>query len=267
MTTESIDRDRPALSAAALTRALVRPDGLWRAIMVTPETGSTNADLMAAARGSAPEGLVLIADAQAAGRGRLGRRWVSPPRAALMVSVLLRPSAVPAGRRGWLPLLAGVAVASAVRGAAAVDARLKWPNDVLAGERKLAGILAEQSGDAVVVGIGINVSTRRDELPVTGATSLLLEGAAGIDRDRVARHVLGEFERRYLAWARAPDAGGLRDEYLRLCATLGRVVRVEMPGGQVLSGTAADIDPDGRLLVSTTTSSVAVSAGDVIHVR
>ncbi len=313
MTTEHTDRDRPALSAAALTQALARPGGLWRAITVTAQTASTNADLLAEAGGGAPEGLVLVADAQTAGRGRLGRRWVSPPRAALMFSVLLRPSAVPAGRRGWLALLAGVAVVNGVRGsqearrlgpvkgtfsgtqppqghlhmpppwgaapqdppwrdqgtavAAAVDARLKWPNDVLVGDRKLAGILAEQSGSAIVVGIGINVSTRRDELPVPGATSLLVEGAARADRDLVLRGVLAEFEYWYQAWVADPGSGRLRGEYLRLCATLGRAVRVDLPGGRVISGTASDVDPDGRLVVRTAAGPIAVSAGDVVHVR
>ncbi|HEV3291948.1 MAG TPA: biotin--[acetyl-CoA-carboxylase] ligase, partial [Streptosporangiaceae bacterium] len=104
---------------------------MWREIRVVAETGSTNADLLAEARAGASEGLVLAAEAQTAGRGRLGRRWLSPPGAALTFSVLLRPRGVPPARLGWLPLLAGVAVAAAVTGAAALDTRLKWPNDVL----------------------------------------------------------------------------------------------------------------------------------------
>ena len=135
-------------------------------------TGSTNADLVAGARDGAPEGAVLVAEEQTAGRGRMGRSWLSPPRAALTFSVLLRPTDVPAARRGWLPLLAGVAVATAIRQVSALDAALKWPNDVLLRSGKLAGILAEQSGDAVVVGIGVNVSTARHELPAPAASSL-----------------------------------------------------------------------------------------------
>ena len=100
---------------------------------MTAVTGSTNADLLARAAAGEPEGAVLAAEHQSAGRGRLGRTWTSPPRAALTFSVLLRPSSVPRARLGWLPLLAGVAVAAAVRAVAAVDAQLKWPNDVLAG--------------------------------------------------------------------------------------------------------------------------------------
>src|SRR5208283_1893563 len=146
-------------------------------------TGSTNADLMARALRGAPEGVVLAAEEQSAGRGRLGRTWVSPPRAALTFSLLVRPAAVPPARRGWLPLLAGVAVATAVTAVTGVQTRLKWPNDVLTGYAKLAGILAEAAGDAVVVGVGLNVSTEPGELPPPGpgalpATSLRIAASA-----------------------------------------------------------------------------------------
>ncbi|HEY6276383.1 MAG TPA: biotin--[acetyl-CoA-carboxylase] ligase [Streptosporangiaceae bacterium] len=249
--------------------------GLWREIRLAAETGSTNADLLAEAAAGAAEGLVLTAGAQSAGRGRLGRRWISPPGAALTFSVLLRPRGVPAARLGWLPLLAGVAVAAAVTDAAALDTRLKWPNDVLAGEAKLAGILAESGGGAIVAGAGINVFQRRDELPPT-ATSLLLAApgaapAAGA-RERLLAAVLGHFERWYLAWrdqASPGDAGacGLRREYLRRSATVGRQVTVTLPGGRSLAGQAAGIDPAGQLQVRTATGLVPVSAGDVMHVR
>src|SRR5215469_17975770 len=142
MTSPYARLDRPPLSAAALRRALVRPGELWTAVEVRERTGSTNADVAAAARAGTPEGLVVVAEQQTAGRGRLDRRWESPPRAGLAFSVLLRP-AVPASRLGWLPLLAGVALVEAVRRQAEVDAVLKWPNDLLVDERKCAGILAE----------------------------------------------------------------------------------------------------------------------------
>lgn len=133
---------------------------------MVPQTGSTNADLLEAARAGAAEGLVLVAEEQTAGRGRLGRTWSAPAGAALTFSVLLRPAGVPPTRLGWLPLLTGVAVAAAVRAETGVPASLKWPNDVLVGERKLAGILAEAHSDAVVVGVGLNVTLSRAELPV-----------------------------------------------------------------------------------------------------
>ena len=247
--------------------------GLWSSVDVVVSTGSTNADLLA--RGGL-EGQVLVAQEQTAGRGRMGRSWVSVPGASLTFSVLLRPSSVPPSQRGWLPLLTGVAVASAVRSSAGVDAALKWPNDVLAGDRKLAGILAEQSpdGSAVVVGVGLNVAMREDALPVspTGlpATSLLAQGA-NVDRESLLIEVLRQVERWYLAFRSDPDPvrTGLLDEYRSLCGTLGRAVRVELPAGRVLTGTAEDIDAGGRLLVRAgeATSVTPVSAGDVIHLR
>ena len=156
---------RKPLDAAALRRAALRPGGLWRDVEVAARTGSTNADLLARALRGEPEGVVLAAEEQSAGRGRMGRSWVSPPRAALTFSMLVRPAAVPPARRGWLPLLTGVAVAEAVTSVTGVRAKLKWPNDVLAGPAKLGGILAEASGDAVVVGVGLNVSAGQGELP------------------------------------------------------------------------------------------------------
>jgi len=272
------ENDTPArapLDAAALRRAAVRPGGLWREIEVVQSTGSTNADLLARALHGEPEGAVLAAEEQRAGRGRMGRTWTSPPRAALTFSVLLKP-AVPPARRGWLPLLAGVAVAAAVTEVTGVDTKLKWPNDLLAGDAKLAGILAEAAGDVVVVGIGLNVSTEPAEFPsprpgALPATSLRAAGAATLDRADLLLAILEGFERWYRAWQQAdgdPDRSGLRAGYTRLSATIGRAVRAELPGGQALSGPAAGVDSDGRLLVRVSPGSeVAVAAGDVVHLR
>ena len=171
-----------SLDAAEITARVVRPGGLWREVRVVAETGSTNVDLLAAARVGAAEGTVLVAEAQTAGRGRLGRRWASPPRAGRTFSVLLRPLGVPAALLGWLPLLTGVAAASAVVGAAAADVALKWPNDVLAGGVKLGGILAERAGSAIVVGVGIYVWHQKHEtLRVTSAAVAVTHPAAGCD--------------------------------------------------------------------------------------
>ncbi len=252
--------------------------GLWTALDVVASTGSTNADLLAraAAGAAAPEGQVLVAEEQTAGRGRLGRTWTSVPGASLTFSVLLRPGGVPAARRGWLPLLAGVAVASAVRSVAGVPAVLKWPNDVLVGDRKLTGILAEQSADAaaVVIGIGINVATPAGALPVSPAglraTSLLAEGAP-VAREPLLLAILAELERWYTGFRADPDPvrAGLLGAYRPLCVTLGQQVRVELPVGRFMTGTAQDIDLDGRLLVADGSGNrpLAISAGDVVHVR
>jgi BirA family biotin operon repressor/biotin-[acetyl-CoA-carboxylase] ligase len=262
---------------------------LWREVRVVAETGSTNADLLAVAREGAREGVMLVAEAQTAGRGRMGRRWTSPPRAGLTFSVLLRPYGVPAALLGWIALLTGTAVAAALPTVAAVQPRLKWPNDVLVGGAKLGGILAERSGSAVVVGIGLNVTQHLAELP-EGATSLRLETAAaqegtgpdeapgedgGIPADlrtRVLVAVLTALSQRYLAWRDQfspgdAEASGLRQEYLALCATLGREVTVTLPGGKSISGSADGIDWAGRLEVGTAKGTVPVSAGDVVHLR
>jgi BirA family biotin operon repressor/biotin-[acetyl-CoA-carboxylase] ligase len=276
-TTDALAKDEgrwPVLDAARLNAALASRPGLWREVRVVAETGSTNADLLAEARSGAQEGLVLVAEAQTSGRGRMGRRWVSPPRRSLTFSVLLRPGGVPAGLLGWMPLLAGVAVASALRDTARVDARLKWPNDVLTGDAKLAGILAERWGEAIVVGAGINVFQRRDELAVPTATSLLLAApAAGTDmRERLLTAVLGELAHRYRAWLDQPRPGdadgcGLREEYLRRSGTVGAAVTVMLPGGQHLTGRAVGIDAAGRLEMRTSAGLVRISAGDVVHLR
>lgn len=271
-----------SLDVTAVSAGLVRPGGLWREVRAVAETGSSNADLLAAAAAGAAEGTVLVAEAQTAGRGRLGRRWASPPRTGLTFSVLLRPDTVPAALLGWLPLLAGVAAAASVHAVAAVDATLKWPNDVLAGGRKLGGILAERNGTAVVVGIGINVWQAQADLPPdVGATSLALAsrarttdtaGDAGGLRERLLAVLLGELGRWYESWRdqASPgdaDACGLRQEYLRRCATLGREVAVTMPGTEPVTGTAIGLDRAGRLEIRTSGGPVAVIAGDVVHVR
>jgi BirA family transcriptional regulator, biotin operon repressor / biotin---[acetyl-CoA-carboxylase] ligase len=266
---------RAPLDAAALRSRAVRPDGLWREIEVVESTGSTNADLLARAQQGEAEGTVLAAEEQRAGRGRMGRTWTAPPRAALTFSLLLKP-AVPPARRGWLPLLTGVAVAAAVTRATGVETGLKWPNDLLAADAKLAGILAEAAGDAVVVGIGLNVSTEPAEFPnprpgALPATSLRAAGATALNREDILLAILDGFERWYRAWQQAggdPDRSGLRPEYTRLSATIGRTVRAELPGGQALSGPAVGVDSDGRLLVRVSSGSeVAVAAGDVVHLR
>jgi BirA family transcriptional regulator, biotin operon repressor / biotin---[acetyl-CoA-carboxylase] ligase len=276
------DLDRPPLRVAPLRRALVRDGALWTEVEVRARTGSTNADVLAAARAGAPEGLVVVAEEQVAGRGRSGRVWASPPRAGLTFSVLLRPAGVPSERWGWLPLLTGVALARAIGTASGVAARLKWPNDLLLGAalRKGAGILAEvadpaRDAPALVVGVGLNVTTTTDELPRADATSLMLEGATGTDRDPLLRAMLRELALDYDTWrlhAGDPVASGLRAAYLESCVTLGHGVRVELPartgsGGTSLLGRAVDIDADGRLMVDADGTVHAVAAGDVVHVR
>ncbi|MFJ8024818.1 biotin--[acetyl-CoA-carboxylase] ligase [Streptomyces sp. NPDC096311] len=271
------DLDRPPLNGAALRRALVREGGLWGDVRIVPRTGSTNSDLVALATDEkADEGVVLVAEEQNAGRGRLDRQWTAPARSGLFFSVLLRPTGVPVERWGWLPLLTGVAVATALSRVAGVDTALKWPNDLLVTvggeERKTGGILAERAGnDAVVVGIGINVTLREDELPVPGAGSLALAGATTTDRDTVLRAVLRSLEQWYGKWRDVggdPAASGLQETYAAGCATLGRVVRAELPGDTSITGEAVAVDGDGRLVLATEEGvQQPVGAGDIVHLR
>ncbi len=263
------DLDRPPLDERFLRSRLVKPGGLWTRIDVLAETESTNAVVTAAARSGTPEGLLVAAEYQSSGRGRLGRTWTTPPRSALLMSALLRPTAVPAGRWPWLGLLVPLAVASAVRRVAEIPAQVKWPNDVLVEDRKLAGILLERvDGPAAVVGIGLNVTLRADERPLPTATSLALENAATTDRATVMAAILRDLATRYRSWV---DAEGnpsvILPDYTELSATFGRSVRVELPDGTFLEGKASGLDADGRLVVDTADGPRSLAAGDVTHLR
>ncbi|MFJ7023088.1 biotin--[acetyl-CoA-carboxylase] ligase [Streptomyces sp. NPDC101117] len=271
------DLDRPPLNAAALRRGLVREGGLWRNVRIVARTGSTNTDLVdLATKGEAGEGTVLIAEEQTAGKGRLDRDWTAPARSGLFFSVLLNPAGVPVTRWGWLPLLTGVAVATGLSRAAGVDTALKWPNDLLVTiggeERKAGGILAERAGDdGVVIGVGINVTLRADELPVPQAGSLALAGAVSTDRDPLLRAVLRSLEEWYGRWLAAtgdPVASGLQETYAAGCATLGKQVRAELPGDRAITGEAVALDGDGRLVIATGEGvQEPVGAGDIVHLR
>jgi BirA family biotin operon repressor/biotin-[acetyl-CoA-carboxylase] ligase len=271
------DLDRPPLNGAGLRRALVREGGLWTDLEVVQRIGSTNSELVSrAAAGKAAEGAVLVAEEQTAGRGRLDRQWTAPVRSGLFFSVVLRPAEVPVARWGWLPLLTGVAVATGLARAAGVDTALKWPNDLLVTvgdeERKAGGILAERAGeDAVVVGVGINVTLRAEELPVPQAGSLALAGAVSTDRETLLRAVLRSLEDWYGRWREAggdPGESGLQEAYAAGCATLGRRVRAELPGDRSLVGEAVAIDGDGRLVLATENGvQEPVGAGDIVHLR
>lgn len=288
------DLERPPLDVRALQRALV-DYGIWRDVRVIDETGSTNADVAELARSGSAAGLVVVAEHQTSGRGRLDRVWSAPPRSGLTFSMLLRPgdvtpdvmphlraglpplvaTAVPPARWPLLPLIVGVGVATALAAVADVAVGLKWPNDVMIGDRKVAGILAEQveavgsSGAAVVAGVGLNVTLRESELPVPTAISLALAGASCTDRDTVLKAVLRAIGDEYLAW-RAVGGDGARSvlpRYRELCVTLGRDVRAELPGRTAVEGRAIEIDDDGALVVETAAGRRAVLAGDISHLR
>lgn len=265
---------RAPLDVAALREQVCSGSPTWRRIDVVGETGSTNADLIArAGRGEDIDGAVLIAENQTAGRGRRGRSWSAVPYAQITMSVGMSvrtdAAAAPSSTWGWLPLATGVAVVDAVADTG-VTAGLKWPNDVLAGEGKLAGILAEVATGqgAVVIGVGLNVSLRAQDVGVDGAVSLADLGVAAPDRQRLVVRLLHELGNRLESWRRAQGRdAGLAADYRARSLTLGQRVRAQLPGDQEVVGVARDVDDQGRLVIEADGRSVTVSAGDIVHLR
>jgi BirA family transcriptional regulator, biotin operon repressor / biotin---[acetyl-CoA-carboxylase] ligase len=227
------------------------------------ETASTNADAAEAARAGASEGVVVVAEHQTAGRGRLDRTWESPPGSGLAMSAVLRPAGLALASWPWIPLMAGIAAADAVAQLGLVG-QLKWPNDVEVDGRKLAGILVERiechDGPAAIVGIGMNVAMTADQLPIPTATSLSLLGV-DVDREEVLSRILDALDRCYATLL--VDVGAVRAAYLAACSTVGSKVRVALPDGSTLEGSATDVDVQGRLVVD----GHPITAGDVVHVR
>ncbi|MGB3483069.1 MAG: biotin--[acetyl-CoA-carboxylase] ligase [Mycobacterium sp.] len=262
------DELRPALDVAALTAHV---GALWHRIDVVDETGSTNADLLArAAAGENIGGSVLVSEFQSSGRGRHGRSWSAPPRSQISMSVAIGTEGVPPEAWGWLPLLTGVAVVDALAGVCPVAAGLKWPNDVMVGPGKLAGILAEVAAPSptIVVGLGLNVSLSAEEAPDPRATSLTQLGAPDVDRTALALGILDALADRTRRWRTAGGADEtLVADYRRHSLTLGTEVRATLPGDRAAVGIARDIDSFGRLIIDDGTSLVTVAAGDITHLR
>jgi BirA family biotin operon repressor/biotin-[acetyl-CoA-carboxylase] ligase len=244
--------------------ALAAAAGPAWSVTLLPAAESTNA--VAAAQPVA--GTIVVADHQTAGRGRLDRRWETPPGTALTFSAVVDPDLAD---QDWplLPLATALAVADGVRRAADVDPRLKWPNDLLLegddASGKFAGILLERVAGPggrplAVIGVGINVGMTREQLPVPTATSLAIAGTR-VDRT----HVFGEIVRALAhTLARlAEDPESVLERYRGACTTIGRHVEVHLPDGTVFTGLAEDVDVHGRLVVDGR----AVGAGDVVHVR
>ena len=260
---------------------LDRVDGIHRGpVVVVESTGSTNADVADQATQGAPAGFTVVAHEQVSGRGRLDRQWVSPPGAGVAMSILVRPN-VPLSGWGWLPLLAGLGVVAACADVG-LTVTLKWPNDVILesigpdgrpGPRKLGGILVERvegDGTAGVIGIGVNVDLTRDECPTQMATSLRLEGVS-VERELVVVRILDWVMTVVEQWAASGGdvyGSGILDSYRTACSTIGQGIRVERPGGLVVTGIAVDIDPSGGLVVDSGDGEpLVITAGDVVHVR
>jgi BirA family biotin operon repressor/biotin-[acetyl-CoA-carboxylase] ligase len=241
------------------------------------EIDSTNTWLLVEARAGAPEGLVAVADHQSAGRGRLDRRWEAAPGAALLASVLLRPVLEP-GALHLATALVALSALDACQRTAGVDAGIKWPNDLVVGDAKLAGVLAEADPSAgggapgsvaVVVGIGLNIEppgpaaangTSLGQLVAAGS------GSAVPSRDALLSALLGELDRRRPELDTGDGRRALATDLRRRCVTLGRVVRVEL-GASELNGTATDLTDEGALVIETDDGPRVVTAGDVVHLR
>jgi len=262
---------RTPLDVDMLRRTLEGPGGPWRRIDVVEETGSTNADLLArVAAGDNINGVVLVAEHQTAGRGRHGRQWSAPPRSQITLSVGVGAAEVPARAWGWLPLATGVAVVDALNEAASVTAGLKWPNDVLAGDGKLAGILAEVAAPepVIILGLGLNVTMTAEEAPDPAATSLSMLGAPLTDRNVLMQAVLRNLAARLSSWRNAKGADDMLANDYRTCSlTLGTRVRATLPGDRTVEGIAEAVDDLGRLRIDTGEQILTVSAGDITHLR
>jgi len=246
-----------------------------------PEIDSTNRYLIDEARAGAPEGVVAVADAQTAGRGRLGRTWSAPPGSSLLVSMLVRPP-IDVARAHLVTMAAGIAACEAVFVVADFAPSLKWPNDLVVGRRKLAGMLAEaeiRDGrlDALVVGIGVNVNW--DAFPediAETATACNVEAGRAVDRDALLEALLDRFDAQYETLLGPDGPAAVLAGYRQRCATLGREVRVEL-ASESFSGTAVDVSDDGHLRVRVAGGPSdgdadpgdvrEVSVGDVIHLR
>lgn len=238
---------------------------------VVAATGSTNADLRMHAGdvGAWPHLSTLVTDEQTAGRGRLDRVWTAPAGASLAVSVLLRRLPAHHAARGWIPLIAGAAMAEAV--AAQLPLRsvaVKWPNDVLVDDRKICGILAEAADGTVIVGAGVNTAMTAEQLPVPTATSFAVAGV-DVDIDRLLDDYLRALRSHLDSLIASDDAvrSGVHAAVTARCATVGRRVQVSLPDGRVLDAQATALDADGRLIVTVDGVAQSISAGDVVHAR
>jgi BirA family biotin operon repressor/biotin-[acetyl-CoA-carboxylase] ligase len=256
-----------ALDGAVLRAALDARPGPWRRIDIVEVTGSTNADLIARSRdGDDIAGAVLLAEHQTAGRGRGGRSWEGVRHGQIIMSVGIGADGVDEQHWGLVPLLAGVAAVDTLA-PAGIDAGLKWPNDVLVDGAKIAGILAEVASPqpVIVLGIGLNVAVRPEEIGQPQATSVYQLGVEA-DRTDLVRDLLTRLGERIAQW-RTGGTDALLDDYRARSATLGARVRAQLPGGRDIVGTAEGIDAQGRLCIGTETGSEVVSAGDIVHLR
>ena len=245
---------RAPLHTSAISAAL--PADYWR-VRVVDAVASTQDELKVELISN---GDCVVAEYQSAGRGRLERRFDSPPNVALLLSFFIEPRRT--GEWGWIPLIAGVTVARSLNAATKSSAfKTKWPNDVICESGKVAGILCERHRDGIIVGIGLNVSTLPEELPVESASSVFIESGIELDRNELLPAILWNFQELFTRW----DAGAnLSSTYRALSQTIGSQVKVILPDSKTVTGLAIEIDAEGRLKLD---SGDLISVGDVLHLR
>jgi len=230
----------------------------WR-VSVLELTASTQSDLLELVRtGDAQGGDVVAAEFQSHGRGRLTRSFDAPPHTALLFSFFIQPKRA-RGDWGWIPLIVGASMAQVLGN---LGAHVKWPNDILIGEKKICGIIAEATENGVVIGIGINVGMQIAQIPVPNATSLLIEGAYDRSRNELLTEFLNNFETNFREWDNGSNS--INNIYLGMSATIGKKVRIEYPDGRFEIGWATAISVAGELVLDNGT---IVQAGDIIHLR
>ncbi|MDA2982152.1 MAG: biotin--[acetyl-CoA-carboxylase] ligase [Actinomycetota bacterium] len=241
------------LSADSITGAV--KSSYWR-VSVVDEIDSTQNYL----RTSNPKpGDLITAEYQSAGRGRLDRKFDAEKSSALLFSFYLEPE-IKVENLGYLTLLVGASVTATLNDVTNSNKfSCKWPNDILFGDLKVAGLLAEKTKSGVIVGIGINVSTAKNELPVAHATSIFLATNARLDRNILLAQILNNLEVDLLSWQNGED---LTSKYRELSATIGREVRIERPDGSKIEATAVDIDETGSLHLD---NGQLITVGDVVH--
>lgn len=280
-------RTKPDILTVEALQAGLRTQRLGRTLRLFDEVDSTNLVATEMAQRGADHGTVVVAERQTAGKGRLGRSWFSSAGEGLYCSILLRSeySRSLSDHLTWIPLISAMATARAIDQTTGLAVRLKWPNDVLLGERKVGGLLCESGGRAsgpshavghpgyVIVGIGLNVNIALETFPEDlrdVATSLAIAAGRPVDRIRLLTVLLNELEMTIDNLSTASDLDLVRS-YTAVCATLGRRVKLELAGNESLTGWAQAIGPDGSLRVirdgAQADSMVEIHAGEVVHIR
>ena len=253
------------LHRAALRESELRAElsPYWR-VSVVDVTGSTQADLAESVHSnSAIDGEVLIANYQSAGRGRLDREFIAAPSSALLFS-LYKKVKRPRAEWNFLALLTALSITEALT---SIDAnqeiKVKWPNDILLNEKKIAGLLSQATEYGVIIGVGLNVSMQDHELPVQTATSLILEGFKEVDRNKIAKKILQVFEKHFSLWASQGSAPFISD-YEKICSSLHEKIQIILPDGESMKAVATGISPLGELVLSDGT---LINSADILHLR